>query len=164
MNVLTRLERGQLSGSDLAHDIVVLAKPLEPDRIEQAKAIVARYARNSDSWVRHEVMWFFSWGRCHEYTDLVIERLRSDVDIDNRQYAAQCLGHLWRGTLNREACRALAAVAVNKDEDAAVRTGSYAALLYVALGDEARSVAQKFEWHEKELKDTDEDWARRFLE
>lgn len=161
--VLAQVERGDASGRDLAHNIVVLGKPLEPERIERAKEVVARHIRNADSWVRHEVLWFISWGNVLELTEAVIERLRNDVDPDNRAYAAVCLGRMWIGTTDRRVCRALAEVVVNAGEDTDVRIASYAALLWVAHGKRARPAARPFEQRQKEFKDVDQKWAVQFL-
>ena len=161
--VLAKVERGQLSGRALAHNIVVLGKPLERERIERAKEVVIRHIHNVDSWVRHEVMWFISWGDLLEFADAMIERLESDADPDNRSYAAWCLGRMWIGTVDRHICRALAQVVVKTSEDIDVRIVSYAALLWVAQGKQARPVARAFEQGEEELKDVDEKWIREFL-
>jgi hypothetical protein len=70
---------------------------------------------------------------------------------------------MWIGRADRKVCRALAEVVIKTGEDTAVRMASYAALLWVAYGKEARPVARAFEQGEKELKDADEKWVRGFL-
>jgi hypothetical protein len=67
-DVLDQLKNGRIPLEQIGPAIVKLGKPFEPARILAAKDTVALYLDHTDSWVRHEAMWFLTaWGRLKEY-------------------------------------------------------------------------------------------------
>jgi hypothetical protein len=102
--LLDRLKAEQIPSQEIGSAIVKLGKPFNKERILAAKDVVAAYLNHADAWVRHEAMWFLtSWGRLPEYQAALVHALRCDPDVDNRAYAASCLGTLRKGSKNPEA-------------------------------------------------------------
>src|SRR6185437_5732427 len=107
-NTLGRLKSGQIPAEEIAHTIVRLGKPFDQSKIIAAKDTVAQFLNHPDSWVRHEAMWFLTaWGRLKEYQSALIQAIRTDPDVDNRSFAATCLGRLEEGTGEPNAVSAL---------------------------------------------------------
>ena len=107
-DTLERLKKRQIPPEQIGPAIVKLGKPFDQARILAAKDTVALYLDHVDSWVRHEAMWFLTaWGRLKEYEPALIRALRTDPDLDNRSFAATCLGRLQEGTGDANSVAAL---------------------------------------------------------
>lgn len=155
-DVLDRLKRGQIPPEDIGHAIVKIGKPFDQARILAAKDTVALYLDHNDSWVRHEAIWFLtSWGRLKEYQPALIRALQTDPDLDNRSFAASCLGRLFQGTNNAEVVAALKRTVQNADLEELPRLYAYGALLQVVKGisDSAYSP------HKRKLSEVDWEWV-----
>jgi len=154
-DVLDRLKRGQVPPDQIGRAIVRVGKPFDQAKILAAKDTVALYLNHSDSWVRHEAMWFLtSWGRLKEYQPALIHALLTDDDLDSRCYAATCLGRLCEGTNAGEVVAALKTTVENNDIDDLVRLCAYGALLQVVKGTSDLG----FWPHEHKLSDVDWKW------
>lgn len=155
-DVLDRLKRGQIPPDQIGHAIVKLGKPFDQTRIRAAKDTVAPYLDHSDSWVRHEAMWFLAaWGRLKEYQPALIRALRTDADLDNRSFAATCMGRLWQGTSDPEVVAALKTAVEDSDLDQLARLHAYGALLQVVKGISDLGYSP----HEHKLSDVDWEWV-----
>ena len=131
-DLLEKLRNKELPTQEIGSAIVKLGKPFDPEKILAAKDVVAAYLNHEDDWVRHEAMWFLgSWGRLLEYQPALVHALRHDPFVDNRSYAATCLGRLRKGSKNLEAVRALKEAVEDGQEDELVRKEAYASLLEI---------------------------------
>jgi hypothetical protein len=154
--VLDRLKRGQIPPDQIGHAIVKIGKPFDHARILAAKNTVARYLDHNDSWVRREAMWFLtSWGRLKEYQPALIQALRTDPDLDNRSFAATCLGRLGQGTKDAEVIAALKTTVEDSDLEQLVRLYAYGALLQVVKGIPDLGYSP----HEQKLSKVDWEWV-----
>jgi hypothetical protein len=155
--VLERLKNRRIPRNEIAHAIVRLGKPFDQARILAAKDTVALLLDDSDSWVRHEAMWFLTtWGKLKEYQPALIRALRTDPDLDNRSFAATCLGRLQEGTSDADAVAALKAAVEEESMDQLVRLSAYGALLQVVKGISDLG----FSPHDCTLSDIDWKWVR----
>jgi HEAT repeat protein len=155
--LLEKLRSRGIPSQEIGRAIVKLGKPFDRQRILSAKDVIASYLNHEDNWVRREAMWFLtSWGRLVEYQPALIHALRNDPFLDNRSYAATCLGALQRGTQNPEAVRALRDTVEDTEEDELVRKYAYRSLLEIVWGDSAPS----FSPHDQDLSSIDWDWVR----
>jgi HEAT repeats len=155
-DVLNGLKSGQIPPEQIGHAIVKLGKPFDGARILAAKDTVALYLNHNDSSIRHEAMWFLtSWGRLKEYEPALIRALQTDPDLDNRSYAATCLGRLRQGTNDAGAVAVLKAAVEDKDLDQLVRLYAYGALLQVVKGISDLGYSP----HEHKLSDVDWGWV-----
>jgi len=64
----------------------------------------------------------------------LIRALKSDPDLDNRSFAASCIGSLQEGTTDADAVAALRATVEDDTEDQLVRLYAYGALRRVVDG------------------------------
>jgi hypothetical protein len=155
--LLVKLRNQEVPSPDIGSAIVKLGKPFDKDRILEAKDVVARYLNHEEPWARREAMWFLaSWGRLPEYQPALVHALRHDPDIDNRAYAASCLGTLRKGSKNSEVIRALKEALEDTQEDELVRKYAYRSLLEIVKNDPESS----FSPNDKQLSDIDWDWVR----
>jgi hypothetical protein len=155
-DVLDRLKRGQIPPDQIGHAIVKLGKPFDHARVLAAKDTVALYLDHNDRWVRHEAMWFLtSWGKFKEYQPALIYALRTDPNLDNRSFAATCLGRLWQGTSEGEVVETLKTAVEDSDLDQLVRLYAYGALLQVVKGKSDLGYSP----HEHKLSDVDWEWV-----
>lgn len=156
-SVLEQLRDRQIPPEHIGSAIVRLGKPFDEARIHAAKDAVASYLDDADSWVRHEAMWFLTtWGRLKEYQPALVRALRTDPDLDNRSFAATCLGRLQEGTGNRDAVAALKATVEDENEDELVRLYAYGSLLQVVKGVSDLGYSP----HEHKMSDIDWEWVR----
>ena len=156
-DVLERLKNRRIPPEQIAHAIVRLGKPFDQTRILGAKDTVALFLDHTDSWVRHEAMWFLTtWGRLKEYQPALIHALLADPDLDNRGFAATCLGRLQEGTGDAEAVAALKATVEDEALDQLVRLYAYGALRQVVRGISDLGHSP----HEHTLSDVDWGWIR----
>ncbi len=140
---------------EIAHAIVVVAKPYDSARATAAKDVVASYLDHPNAWVRHEAMWFLtSWAGFVEYEPALLRALREDPDPDNRDAAALFLGHLQRGTGEPEAIRVLSDFVADETRDEVSRLTAYGALLQVAKNERGID----FQTSEKGLAGIDWKW------
>jgi HEAT repeats len=154
-DVLDQLKNGRIPVEQIGPAIVKLGKPFKSARILAAKDTVALYLDHTDSWVRHEAMWFLTaWGNLKEYQPALISALRTDPDNDNRSFAATCLGRLREGTTDAEAVAALKATVEDKTQDEFVRLYAYSALRQVVHGISHLAYSP----HEHKLSDVDWEW------
>ncbi|HWZ46192.1 MAG TPA: HEAT repeat domain-containing protein [Candidatus Saccharimonadales bacterium] len=155
--LLEKLKAEQIPSHEIGSAIVKLGKPFDQERILAAKDVVAAYLNHADAWVRHEAMWFLtSWGRFPEYQPALVHALRHDPDLDNRAYAASCLGTLRKGSKNPEAMRDLKEALEDAQEDELVRKYFYRSLLEVVKNDPVTD----FSLNDKQLSDIDWAWVR----
>lgn len=155
-DVLERLKSREIPVEQIGSAIVWLAKPFNRTRILAAKDTVALYLDHPDSWVRHEAMWFFTWGKVKEHKAALIRALRTDPDLDNRSFAATCLGRLQQGMADADAVSALKATIEDQTLDPLLRLYAYGALLQIVKG-----VSDlKYSPHEHTLSDIDLEWVR----
>jgi hypothetical protein len=155
-DLLDQLKNGQIPHDQIGSTIVKLGKPFASARIIAAKDTVALYLDHSDSWVRHEAMWFLTaWGKLNEYQPALIGALRTDPDNDNRSFAATCLGRLREGTSDAEAVAALKGTVEDQTQDELVRLYAYGALRQVVKGDSDLAYSP----HEHKLSDVDWGWV-----
>jgi HEAT repeat protein len=132
-DTLQQLERGEVLPNEIGHAIVVLGKPFNRENILTAKDVVAKYLQHENAWARHEAIWFLiSWGRLSEFQPELLHALRHDPDVDNRAYAASCLGTLQASTNNADALRALKTVLEDANEDELIRLCAYQSLLEIS--------------------------------
>ena len=156
-DVLAELKDGRIPADQIGHAIVKIGKPFDQTRIHAAKDTVALYLDHSDSWVRHEAMWFLtSWGKLKEYQPALIRALRIDPDLDNRSFAATCLGRLCEGTNDKEVVAALKATVEDRNLEQLERLYAYGALLQVVKGISDFGYSP----HEHKLLDLDWKWIR----
>jgi HEAT repeat protein len=154
-DVLERLKNRQIPPERIGSAIVRLGKPFDRARILAAKEAVAPYLDHSDSWVRHEAMWFLTaWGGLKEYEPALIRALRTDPDLDNRSFAATCLGRLQEGTADADAVAALKTAVEDETLDRLVRLYAYGALLQVVRGISDLAYLP----HEHKLSEIDWEW------
>ncbi|HWZ46290.1 MAG TPA: HEAT repeat domain-containing protein [Candidatus Saccharimonadales bacterium] len=154
--LLEKLRNKEIPVKEIGSAIVKLGKPFDKEKILAAKDVIAGYLNHEDDWVRREAMWFLtSWGRLPEYQPALIHALRCDPDLDNRSYAATCLGRLRKGSKNLEAIRVLKEALEDGQEDELVRKEAYSSLLEIV-----KDQPEDFRIHEKQLSDVDWDWVR----
>ncbi|HMK22100.1 MAG TPA: HEAT repeat domain-containing protein [Terriglobales bacterium] len=150
------MKRGQIPVDQIGHAIEKIGKPFDQAKILAAKDTVAPYLDHNDSWVRHEAMWFLtSWGRLKEYQPALIRALQSDPDLDNRSFAAACLGKLCQGTNEAEAVAALKTTVEDSDLEQLLRLYAYRALLQVVKG----ISDLEYSPHERQLSEVDWKWV-----
>jgi len=155
-DLLDQLKNGQIPHDQVGSTIVKLGKPFASARIIAAKDTIALYLNQSDSWIRHEAMWFLTaWGKLNQYQPALIGAHRTDPDNDNRSFAATCLGRLREGTRDAEAVAALKGMVVDQTQDELVRLYAYGALRQVVNGDSDLA----YSGHEHKLSDVDWDWV-----
>jgi hypothetical protein len=155
-DVFYRLKNGQIPDEEIGRAIVKLGKPFDQERILAAKDTVAHFLDHSDGWVRHEAIWFLTcWGKLRQFKPALIRALQTDPDLDNRGFAATCLGRLQQGTNDAETVAALKATVEDQNLDELVRLHAYRALLQAAknISDLGSSP------HEQTLSDVDWEWV-----
>ena len=153
--LLEKLRKNEIPPQEIGSAIVKLGKPFDQKKILAAKDVVAAYLNHENDWVRHEAMWFLtSWGRLPEYQPALVHALRHDPFVDNRSYAATCLGRLRKGSKDLEAIRALKEVLEDDKEDKTVRKEAYGSLLEIA-----KNQPEDFRTDEKQLSDIDWNWV-----
>jgi hypothetical protein len=153
--LLEKLKNGEIPPQEIGSAIVKLGKPFDRGRILAAKDVVAAYLNHENYWARHEAMWFLtSWGRLPEYQPALVRALRHDPFVDNRSYAATCLGRLRKGSKDLEAIRALKEALEDDKEDETVRKEAYGSLLEIA-----KNQPEDFRTDEKQLSDIDWNWV-----
>lgn len=153
--LLEELRNRELPPKEIGSAIVKLGKPLRQKRILAAKDVIAPYLDHEDNWVRHEAMWFLtSWGGLHEFQPALISALKHDPFVDNRSYAAICLGRLNKGRKNAEAIAALKAAVEDNQEDGLVRKDAYCALLAIVKNQSVDSSA-----YDRQLSEIDWGWV-----
>jgi hypothetical protein len=156
-DVLECLKSHRIPAEEIGPAIVYLAKPYDPERILAAKEIIATYLNHTDGWVRHEAMWFLTyWGGLKEYQPALIRALRKDPDLDNRSFAASCLGRLQAGLGDAEVVAALKCIVEDESLDQLLRLYAYGALLQVVKGISDLGYSP----HDQELSDIDWAWVR----
>ena len=156
-DLLERLKKREIPADQIGHAIVKLGKPFDQARILAAKNTVAYYLNHNNNWARHEAMWFLtSWGKLKEYQPSLIRALKTDPDLDNRSFAATCLGRLQEGTSDADAMAALKAAVLDETQDSLVRLYAYGALLQVVDGVSGSAYSP----HEHKLSDVDWEWVR----
>jgi HEAT repeat protein len=156
-DVRHRLKNREIPTEEIGSAIVKLGKPFDRTKILAAKDTVALYLDHTDSWARHEAMWFLaSWARLKEYQPALILALRTDPEPDNRSYAATCLGRVQEGTGDRDAIAALSGVVEDENEHQLVRLYAYEALHQVVEG----SAGPNYSPHEHKLSDVNWAWVR----
>src|SRR5580700_7545040 len=100
-DVHAQLLSGRLSPEERAAAIVRMGKPFIPDRIQKAKAAVAQFLEDPSDLVRHEALWFLGcWGKLSEFLPQIARQMTADPFVDNRAFAARCIGQMTCGNRN----------------------------------------------------------------
>jgi hypothetical protein len=152
------------SGYDLKLLEALNELPLDPisDRIDVFDVLACQTQEDFEKYIpgigkvyQTPVVGIWEQGRLLQRPAL-INALQNDSDIDNRAYAASCLGTLRKGTKDSEAIAALKRVLENESEDELVRKYAYRSLLEIVRD----AAGADFSPHDKSLSDVDWDWVR----
>jgi vesicle coat complex subunit len=137
---------GVSDGEAICAAITRLGKPYDEQLALLAAPLVLKYLHYGNPVVRYQAIWFLGcWGKLYEYLASVVQAAQSDPNVDNRAYAARCVGQVLKSHHDANATLELLTMATSEGEEPEVRQSAYSALLYAFYGEAARNQARDFE-------------------
>jgi HEAT repeat protein len=125
------LESGISNPKEIAHAIVTIGKPLDASVLNENAPLIATFLEHENFIVRYQAIWFLGcWGRLPGYLDKLIGAMERDSDLDNRAFAARCLGRILKKSKQKGAVVILLNTVDSNLEEIDVRLAAYSGLLH----------------------------------